>query len=226
MTRHSITERVLRRLLKESSRLNEDVNANNLAALIGKTGDMYTAVVYDPTTAVDALEVIDDPDNEIWSREVIKGVVVISPPSNPCWNAWEVSNIAGRGLGKTLYGIAYAMTPDGMLMSDRNLVSPSARKAWAKAAASSRRRKPFDDVMNPKTPEREDDCIVHDYPRTPENPLNNAYEAEGWEAGLLQSLRSQHKATMKFVPHEQAQTFVDRLERGAEDFWNKNYFGT
>jgi len=136
---------------------------------------------------------------------VVFAYIQIRPPWNDygtCNGAWYVSMSAGRGYGKMLYGLAYAATPNGLLMPDRDSVSDDAFKGWTKASRS-RRGISFDDVNNPKTPDPGDDCRLHkkggDGDCGGRNPevLNSAYPSQGWEKGVLEAGKAAHEAFME-----------------------------
>jgi hypothetical protein len=99
-------------------------------------------------------------DNEI------EGYIDIVPRSTkwtPCDNAWEVVfSKATPGWGPLLYDLAmeYATENGGGLMSDRNSVSPSAKKVWDYYMIN---RKDvtviqMDDEIDSLTPGRQDNC--------------------------------------------------------------------
>jgi hypothetical protein len=92
-------------------------------------------------------------------KDVVKGYASFHEPDEPCNGAWEVSGMAGIGLGKTLYGLGYYLTPKGRLMPDRVFSSKRARDAWTKSSGKMLGF-PLDDIAAPKTPDPNDDCSV------------------------------------------------------------------
>ncbi len=137
-------------------------------------------------------------------KRIMKGVITIIAPlpktSGECYGAWQVVMAKGEGYGREIYGLAYAMSPTGRLISDRIYVSDDAIDGW-KRAASKRRALPLDDFnhdhKNPDeyhTPDPEDDCKV--YRSKEKEHLNFAYEANGSEGALLAAFTANHGATM------------------------------
>lgn len=225
MKNQTIVEKVFFRLLEIREVIKEDAQEDNLAAYIVKESNEATAVLYDADKMLVNPDAFMKKSPAFLASNVIKGLVRVSPTDQPCWGAWRVSFIAGPG--KILYGLAYALSPNKILTSERerDKVSPSARQAWSKVYAKKERDiKPFDDAEDPKTPSKEDDCYLHDNPsKDSKNPLNNAYKAEGWEMGLVSKLRSKHKEVLKSIPEKDAGKFIEQLERGTEEFWKNNY---
>lgn len=168
------------------------------------TDDMrgLMAVAYDPSAVEDVF--LDSP--ELFSpagdsdrlRAALKGCVVgrvqVKSPEDPCWDAMMIASIAGPG--KLMYGLAYALSPSGLLISDRDSMTPQAVSAWSgMARKGGRGKKKLDDVDPPHaTPGTEDDCKLR-----PEEFLNYAYESEGWEAGTLQGMVAEHERLIKSV---------------------------
>lgn len=208
----SLHENVYRRLLEEST-----IEAiEGLAAHIypARHGIGMSAVLYKPNVLIATLKNSSQgrSSNVPISRacrEAIVGEITISEPEEACAGAWEVSSIAGEGYGKILYGLGYAMAPSGLLMSDRLTVSQKAHRAWAKQMGK-RKSIELDDASAPKnkrkTPDDPtDDCALHGGPHDDDcdtrdpSPLNNAYEAQGWEEGMTLTLKKAHKEALKQI---------------------------
>ena len=180
----------LRRIIREASEVGKD-----LAALVDETSNGFKATVYDPVRLEDL--VLDSPGILSDGPSALKGCIVgrvqVVEPEAPCWGAMKVASIAGPG--KLMYGLAYALSPSGLLISDRDPASMTAQSisAWrSMAAKSGRGRKKLDNIADPQTPEPEDDCDIR-----PEEFLNYAYESEGWEGETLRSLRAEHERLVK-----------------------------
>lgn len=234
-----IAERVLRRLLKESS----SADLTGLAALIDTSGDP-TAIIYSHKVVTDNLPGPDLKTKPIWDRtenfymtQVIKGLVKIQAPPGPCDDAWQTRYTVGPGLGKLVYGLGYALSPSGKLMASREKgrageakVTASAQGGWAKAFQKKDRiGRRLDDIELPQdrrlTPDDPtDDCVLQD-PKGEDNPINYSYKAEGWETGALRSLRAVHRQVMAEIPPEFQKAFIAKLETGAAAFWKNNYVG-
>lgn len=196
-----VIDQVYRRLLRESV----EGAAEGLAAYTVEQGDIAAAVIYRPSTLFSALK--KDPGDLNAYFETVVAYLAVQDPGNPCAGAWEVIRTAGPGYGKVLYGLAYALSPKGILMSDRHSVSKSAYGAWSKLSAKGRKSYPLDDInadpKDKKTPDdASDDCDVHskgddDCSGRDPDPLNKAYAAEGWEKGMLKKMKSTHEMFMK-----------------------------
>ena len=190
-----LIEKIYKRILKES----EAANVEGLACYV-RFGDEIEAAVYN----IDGMREDLEKNPEFFTRKshygsnkaLLKnmvGCVAIKPTDDPCWGAYEISYIVGPG--KIVYGLAYALSPNGMLISDRYAMSQSALKAWKNMSdKQTRGKRPLDNVRSPKTPGLEDDCEFRK-----EEYLNYAYESEGWEKGMLDGLRSAHE---NFVRNE------------------------
>lgn len=198
----------LRTIIREEIRrlhLNEsldDVNTSNIAAVTMETGTSKTAVVYNVESMITALgrRMLDD------TFKVV-GIVQISEPKGaPCRGAWMIRGITGPG--KIMYGLAYAMSPTGLIVPDRSSVSPSARSAWKGYSTKAGRGDvlPLDDADHPAkgvdpyhdahhTSDPMDDC----YTSHGEDYLNSAYRGPGGESALLDRLMYNHERAMKLV---------------------------
>lgn len=121
------------------------------------------------------------------ARGSVVGYISVGPPeSGQAWGAWEVTRAAGRGHGKLLYAIGYALSPKGLLMPDRVSVSASAIEAWRKASAT---RDSLElDPLPPenRTDTKVDDAEVHD--KEGLEFLDRAYKAQGWEKGVVDQM--------------------------------------
>jgi hypothetical protein len=185
-----------------------------LAAVVDDTSESYrSTIIYHPASLIDNLDLLEAAYNQgfkphdikVIFEKILKGYVSITkdPSSGPCHDAWAISISVGPGLGKLVYGAAYAMSSSGLIIPDRSIVSKSARKGWRTVAAGSRRRRRLDDKEhNHQIPGNDyhtedlvDDCKVHtEFPY-----LNYAYESEGWEKGKLQELKKNHDIVMKYI---------------------------
>ena len=179
----------LRRIIREAAGVGKD-----LAAVVDENSSGFKATVYDPVKLEDL--VLDSPavlsDGPTALKGCIVGRVQIIKPQEPCWDAMMISSIAGPG--KLMYGIAYALSPSGLLISDRDSMTSDAVSAWKRMSTKGTRgRKKLDNVFPPHaTPETEDDCLL-----LPDEFLNYAYESEGWEKETLQSLQVEHERLVK-----------------------------
>ena len=242
----TILERVMARLLEEYA-INK---AMGLGAFVRRDSEFTTAYVYDTNVLIDYLrygdEFIDSPHGfegrelatrletrKVTKERILKGFIEIKMPGDdtgPCYDSAVVSLAAGPGFAKEIYGLGYALSPNGLLSSDRSTVSDEATASWKTVAEKGRKRREFDDISLPvdqrRTPDfPDDDCKVH---KSPEREhLNYAYEAEGWEKGLLSFLTAQHEATLEDL------SGIPNIKREVEgliasvaigEFWRKHYW--
>ena len=185
------------------------------AAVVTSDQAGFKATVYDPSAFEDVLLDTSDFSSLLTATggellSLLKGCIVgrvqIVSPSAPCWDAMMIASIAGPG--KLMYGLAYALSPSGLLISDRDSMTPQAVGAWKNMAAKGGRdRKKLDDVGAPETPEPIDDCEV-----LKDDFLNYAYKEEGWEDGVLRSLQAEHDRLVNRVTKGGELTKAD-LER-------------
>ncbi len=230
MNGQTITERVMRRLLREAAA------TDGLAVFITKTDEGYkTAVVYDAELALNP-----GGSKPIWGKnetflgtKLIRGLISIAPAGDPCWGASEVKFSAGKGLGKIIYNLGYAMSPSRKLIPDRQKVSQDARDAWGKVLNNKAFPKfRLDNKEHPKdtshkdahTEDPKDDCSVHQ-PDEKGNPLNYAYQGSGEEMGYMGSLKAAHQNVLNQIPKENRADFIEALEKGTNFFWQNNYDG-
>lgn len=196
--------KIIREEVKKASLLEslDDVNTSDIAAVTMDTGKSKTAVVYNVESMITALgrRMLDD------TFKVV-GIVQISEPKGaPCRGAWMIRGITGPG--KIMYGLAYAMSPTGLIVPDRSSVSPSARSAWKGYSTKAGRGDvlPLDDADHPAkgvdpyhdahhTSDPMDDC----YTSHGEEYLNSAYRGPGGESALLDRLMYNHERAMKLV---------------------------
>ena len=130
---------------------------------------------------------------KVAARDSVVGYIVVGPPNEgKAWGAWEVTRIAGKGYGKILYSIGYALSPNGLLMPDRVSVSDDARAAW-RSASKKLKSLPLDPLPpENKTETPEDDARFHE-PGAGEDEadvefLNRAYVASGDEKKMFDDL--------------------------------------
>ena len=131
-------------------------------------------------------------------RNSIVGYAIFGlPDQGEAYGAWEVTHVAGPGYGKILYAIGYALSPHGLLMPDRNQVSPEASMAWKRASTSRKSLKLDDLPPNNKTKTPNDDAKLHQ--RSGQEYLDYAYEEQGWEKGIAARLITQGNAALKEI---------------------------
>jgi len=235
----SIYERVVRRLLRESS-------GESQAAFVQDLGDLKRAIMYDSSLLLRDPEYVkrmwDEKKNDAlvsFFLDTLLAFIEITTPASaggnsygPCAGAWMVSAVAGPGYRDTIYGLGYALSPSGLLVPDRSSVKSRARSAWKRDASSGRARIRLDDREHDhKEPGNEyhtddpsDDCKLH---LDPDNPqLDFAYNVSGEESNLLFTLAGNHEDTMHQFGDPYLISVVERhLVKAVAPFWNKHYFG-
>ena len=194
-----ITE--LRRLVR--SLVTEGESTEQLAMIVDDENGLKTVLLYSPQAVIDSVKHViaplgeeDDIDTDALTNAIddsARGMIKIKQPKDPAYGAWEVISSAGKGYGKLLYGLAYALAPNDCIMPDRNKVSPDARAGWKKTATSGRPKKKLDNREAPKTPEKYDDAKVHG---GQDEYLDYAYCETGGDAGEAQQLNKNHETTL------------------------------
>ena len=138
-------------------------------------------------------------------RTTARGIVWIHDPNygmlkrGPCRGAWEVITSYYPGKGELLYKLAFALSPTGLLMSDRAEVSRGAQSRWRKIS-DTHSGLPLDDMEHPPghdnhTDDPEDDCVVLSGDGM--KYLNYAYKADGTEGALLKTLEDRHAEVLE-----------------------------
>ncbi len=220
-----LTVNQLRSIIKEAVALDtQGLEMEGLAIMTESEPQQKTAVLYDVKKAAELIKMIERKDpgaNEFAINNVLKGLIIVgTPEENNCWGAWEVKFSAGKGKGKLLYSLGYALSPTRLLASDRNEVSDAAQGSWGSAFRKSKdgtkraidarsasdakdwTRLQFDDASKPEEKRRtpdfpDDDCKVH-----PESSpqLNFAYRGDINQAmTALGGFRAAHKNFENYV---------------------------
>lgn len=177
--------------------------SGGLAAVVRKSADVASTVVYSVDDLKSAVETGDDDLlAAFYNNNVTRGYIHIARPDKPCNGAWEVHGAWGPGIGETLYDLGFALSPTGFLMPDRLGVLPPAVKRWKKQ--SGREMVALDDFRHPPA----GDVLFHDEHHTDDplddcrmnkdgiDILNYAYGSLGHEKGVLDAMIALHEATM------------------------------
>ena len=227
-----IVGRVYSRLLSES------VSTSNRAALVDNGSRSKRAVIYNISRLMQYVKAGGDFNNpeDVVDYGIVEGYIMIEKPSQPCNRAWEVKFSAGPRLGKIVYGVGYAMSPSGALISDRDNVSNTARMGWRRAYDSETRpKKPLDDFRHPPedanefhrdhhtADDKSDDCKTY-YKPLPH--LNYSYSSEGWEKPMLRSLEAAHDGVITMLAEINMGLpliFTRRIFAAANHFFDTNY---
>ncbi|MBM5801018.1 MAG: hypothetical protein FJ077_09350 [Cyanobacteria bacterium K_DeepCast_35m_m2_023] len=192
--------------------------SSHLGTAVKKVILYSPAGVFDDFTAFMTDSFLNDEDD----TGIVKGYARFQQPELPCNGAWEVTSIAGRGLGKILYGLGYSLTPSNRLMPDRHYTSGEAAGAWKGAATKGLKGIPLDDESGTLTPDnKEDDCELQkpikydeegniDSSGGPDPLLDVAYEGGELDSGQIEKLLSAHEKVVDELENEK------KLDR--EDF--------
>jgi hypothetical protein len=244
MNYRRLTHKILQRLLREAEseietrgrrRLSQ---SNDMALHTFKRGGMPAAIMYNAKFLLDGLDDIDvgtsEPSATAWYA--MRGVIQIAKTPLHCNGAWEIkySAVKNKGDGGLIYGVAFAMSPKGILTPDRHQVSYRAQDGWLKQA--SRGGKPFDDFYAPRskklTPnDTSDDCTMHveDFEEDgcvdghiDVDSLNRSYESEGWETQLFDKMRATHEEVLQQTPSELANKIFASMEKSFMPFFHTN----
>lgn len=171
---------------------------------------------------------------------IVKGYARFQQPENPCNGAWEVTSIAGRGLGKILYGLGYSLTPNHRLMPDRHYTSGEAKKAWQSAASKGLRGIPLDNLSGTLTPDNEeDDCELQmpiefdeegniDSSGGPDPLLDVAYEGGELGGGQIEKMLSAHEKVVDELENEKKldrEDFESWLRKAGSQRFQKDFGG-
>lgn len=187
--------RKLIRSLLEAAIVGTAAAGQGLALLRKKKNESVEYVLYKPSEFFKKAEGI--PSDELSGIDfagIIVGYIDVKTHNGDCWNAGEVKfSAAEKGYGPLMYELA--MSDFGSLMSDKGAgTSQAARAVWQKYNQRPDIKKlPFDDVKNPKTPPKNDDCkVIPDYDGEIAY-LNNAYSGAGDASGKDVMMRA-HQA--------------------------------
>lgn len=194
--------RIIREALGASGGLAAAVRAYNVQASVAvySTVDLLSTIELKPIDLSDAF----------YNNNVSRGYIRITRPDKPCNGAWEVTSAWGPGIGKTVYGLGFALSPTGLLMPDRLGVLPPAVAGWKKQSGRTMMAldnhkhppagtDPFHDAHHTADPN--DDCRMN---KDGIDFLNYSYAAQGWEKGMLDSMVARHEETMTGVSSPEA----------------------
>jgi len=186
--RRVIREELVKEILHESL---DTIGTTGLAAYVDDAAETKTAVVYTTEKAKAAIDILVNAktagrnpslSNLLTIKSAIVGFTQIKKPRGAeCRGAWEVSGITGPG--KIVYSIAYALSPNGLIMPDRYNVSTAASDAWERYAAKTDKSNilPLGDCFTSHK----------------EEWLNSAYKSPGGEGPFLEMLVDKHHEFME-----------------------------
>lgn len=224
MKKASLLRSYIRRVIREASSPEDYLS---LAAHVVRGENTASAFIYDPEVIKVIPPELSQEDLRAAFVPGLRGGIHISEPlaeDGNCNGAWEVTGswVKNKGSdGRMVYGIAFAMSPTGILMPDRTSVSPSARGGWNRFAGKGYPSKSLDDRqhkkcgpegLNTHTPDdSSDDCYVYGDPKHPY--VDRTYQhpdREIW-ANVLKSMEANHEETMMQVSNG-----LPRIRKGME----------
>jgi hypothetical protein len=238
MNYQRLTRKILQRLLREAESEIETRGKRRLSQGSGMAIHTFTrdgedaAVMYDVGELLGLLE--DKNTRASWYA--MRGIIQVAELPLQCNGAWEVkySAVKNTGDGGLVYGLGFAMTPNGILTPDRRQVSTRAQRGWIKQ--KSRGGKPFDDFYaqpsEKRTPDDpSDDCTVHVdtddefEDACPEghidlDALNRSYKVEGWEKQLYDKMKAAHEDTLRQIPRGTANEIFTQMEKQFMHFFH------
>ena len=207
----------LRRIIREAID-----GSDVLAAAVRAHEDQASVVVYSADDLLSTIELKPiDLSDAFYNNNVPRGYIRITEPDKPCNGAWEVTSAWGPGIGKTIYGLGFALSPTGILMPDRLGVLPPAVAGWKKQSGRTMMAldnhkhppagtDPFHDAHHTADPN--DDCRMN---KDGIDFLNYSYEAQGGEKGMLDSMVARHEEAMAGVssPEDVEEALFDSARR-------------
>jgi len=208
-------------LVIESAKTVEQATAGGFALYVTQGGPNMgvNIVLYDPSILISSLHArfekvkgdrVEGGDDDLFDlvfgsnlfdaidAPIVLGMISMKPDRNDgCWNASVISlSAAEPGYGPMMYDIALKTSPSGKLAPDRQSVTSDAEGVW-KYYHDQRADvdfEHFDDVYDPKTTPKEDDCTLHE-PYAGDHWLDGAYSMRGGGRDVSE-LKSRHTAAM------------------------------
>ena len=249
---HSLLRSLIREtLLQESDSPTARVAAAGYAvAKVNQSYTATVVMIYSPKILFEILDGLDDPSSEnikhavrdsLLETSIVRSAVGYrsaddSPSAaearGPCWDSGIVSYAVSANddpdlprVGPAAYEAAMWYSKDHTLAPDRESVSSSAERVWSRYSGRVGKgvdALEFDDKYDPKTPELEDDCWLHD-----SDALNHAYALDAKPAGL-DSLEKKHKECIKKLEREYFYSgfyFTLDIASLSKSLFQKNYNG-
>lgn len=204
---------IVRDALIEVAKGPKHAGGKGLALSITSAATEDFIVLYDPTKMfnafVDLLNAKIDSGDQVVMRQLFRnfvqsgrvkqfvygGMNIDDTEEGECYGAKEITLLrAEKGWGPMLYDIALAISPGG-LTAGRRSVTGAAAKVWDYYLnkRSDVQALKFDDVKNPKTPPKEDDCMLHPAFR---KSLNYAFRATGGGPNIS-SMKQRHESFLE-----------------------------
>jgi hypothetical protein len=237
MKKQTLQETIFKRILKESQEREErgrrrlERGATMAVHTLKDPRGRLTSYVYNPQSLLTHTETLDTPSaglKRLTLNEILLGLIRIGKPTEPCNGAWEVllSAVKNKGDGGIIYGLAYALSPTGILVADRTGVSKSAQRGWS-TMKQQKGGTALDSAANPKTSDPGDDCDLHSTKDGCEghldlDSLNRSYESEGWEPPLLAKLQTNHDQTFSQLTPTQQQNITKTFEEITYIFFGRH----
>jgi hypothetical protein len=172
------------------------------------------AYIYDPGMLVSELE--KGKTVRKATKAATLGVIIvgsIGEEDGNCNGAWQVKKSWARdqGDGRMVYGLGFAMAPDGVLVPDRGSVSSSAGAGWGKAADKGFPSQPLDDIRShddegrmkfphaDHTDDPADDCVLLGDKNRPHLDRSYTHPDRGTWLTVADAMEVNHEATIEQV---------------------------
>ncbi len=230
----------VREVIREAAVSVSAASSEGLALWVNKDASGVDITLYDPAALDENLAAgVARADA---ATAAVRGTISLGKSKHRCNGAWEVNSAAAdQGHGPLMYDIARSVVPGGVIMSDRDSVSHEAKGVWHfyLRNRSDVEKLPLDNVYDPKTPPREDDCQVFKPDMVQGKDMNPLNYAIGGKGPSVTKLKSNHKAALlKLAPVVGGATrfdqmmvsasnhfFMGKVPRGADDFNTDTDFG-
>lgn len=210
------------RLLVEAAVSGKAAAENGQALYRRQAGKFVHYILYSPKAL---LEVTQDPDFFSMRFKKPLGEIVLAyiqayPRQGECNNATQITvSVATKGYGPLLYDIVMSDS-EGGIMPDRNSTSDPAKNVWQHyAKRGDVDMHPFDDVDDPKTPEKDDDCLM-----VGDELLDQSFDGAG-QGGAKASLLQNHEKAMEQIATEKLsrKSLEGVLWQIADGYFNQRY---
>lgn len=178
--------------------------------------------------------------NLLAGQGVVKGILGIRNHDKNVGKSYGTKTVAfvasQPGYGPLLYDIALSIVPG--LSPDRRKVSTTAKGVWDFYLnnRSDIDKKPYDDIVNPKTPSKEDDSVLFK-PNKQDNSLNYAYFAKNkvdigslkknfdklFNTAFLEAKKVKNLSNKTKSPEGFRKFLTELIREEIDQFWKEKY---
>lgn len=205
--------------------LKENVDFNNLCLYIKDSNKQKFFILYNPESiSIENLKL-----QKLLSSGLLLAMIATEENDETLGKCFDARNIIrsasnnlvkGQGIGLLLYQIAMSFE-DSPITGDRSGTSDSAKQVYGKLPAKT---KDFDNVLDPKTEPKEDDCYVAN------NTINKAYwindDVKQKMKSLIPKLINNHKNILNIIQDKfgyNESSFEANLYKGALGLFTQQY---